>query len=154
MRELKCRAKVKWNGNHFFAGDWVEGFYAYKELTDEHVILVERANMNRPGSYFTEVEVIPETVGQYTPYRDITGENICEGDIIHFTVFDHNGADTQYKGVVKFAHGRWQIWKSKGNEYYGSDGAFDLDWVVSQDDETEIIGNVTDNPELLEGKHD
>ena len=76
MRELKCRAKVKWNGNHFFAGDWVEGFYAYKELTDEHVILVERANMNRPGSYFTEAEVIPETVGQYTELTSLSAERI------------------------------------------------------------------------------
>ena len=138
MRELKCRAKVKWNGNHFFAGDWVEGFYAYKELTDEHVILVERANMNRPGSYFTEVEVIPETVGQYTPYRDITGENICEGDIVKWLGYE-----------VKLGR---QVRPEKTiciNDYVKD--TYRIFCITDGTGQTvEIIGNIHENPELLE----
>lgn len=150
--EMKCRGKVKWNGNHFFSGDWVEGFYAYKEMTDEHVILVERANMNRPGSYFAEAEVVPETIGRYSEFKDIKEEQISELDILLFTVFDYNGHDTQYRGVVKFDNGKFRVWNNEKNEFFKYDEGFDLDWIVSQDDEIEIIGNVVDNPELMEGE--
>lgn len=80
---------------------------------------------------------------QCTGLKNKNGNLIFEGDILAFTVFD------QYRGVVVFAEGGWQLWASIESEFYGSDGAFDLYWVVNQDDENEIIGNKYENPELL-----
>lgn len=168
MRELKCRAKVKWNGNHFFAGDWVEGVYAYKELTDEHVILVERANMNKPGSYFTEVEVIPETVGQYTGLKDRNGKEIYEGDIIAFAEsLDHemyleslDSPNEQYDELHDEQRCVTKIIYGIADDY----PAFDLDEhdfeinglsaLVNYSYWYEIIGNIHENPELLEVHHE
>jgi uncharacterized phage protein (TIGR01671 family) len=82
---------------------------------------------------------------QFTGLRDI-----YEGDWLEFSVFDHNGSDTQYKGCVVYQGSRFVIFNKPDDEYYGSDGAFDLDWVVEQDDEIKIIGNIHENPELLE----
>ena len=76
---------------------------------------------------------------KYTGQTDKYGVEIYENDKIEFTVFDCMGDDTQYIGFVKFAGGEWQIWNSEEDEYYGSDGAFHLGWVCSQDDEIEII---------------
>ena len=155
MREIKFRGKRTDNGKWVYGSlliDYVTGkffIHALGNSVNDSDKVGEEGILN-----FVAFEVIPETFGQYTGLKDVNGDEICEGDIVYFSVFDYNGLDTQYKGVVKFAYGRWQIWQSEGNEYYGSDGAFDLDWVVSQDDEIEIIGNVTDNPELLEVHHE
>lgn len=98
-----------------------------------------------------KVIVNPKTVCEYTGLTDKSKRNIFEGDICEFSVFDYNGSDTQYKGVVVYTGSRFMLWKSKESEYYGNDGGFDLDWTISQDDEIEVIGNIFDNPELLEG---
>jgi uncharacterized phage protein (TIGR01671 family) len=91
---------------------------------------------------------------QYTGLKDKNGKEIYEGDILHFAVFDYNGADTQHKGVIKWQGTRFAIWHDNEQEYYGSDGAFDLDWVSSQDDELEIIGNIYENSKLLEASNE
>lgn len=94
--------------------------------------------------------VEPETICHYTGLTDKNDEKIFEGDICEFSVFDYNGHDTQYKGVIVYDGSRFMLWKSKDSEYYGDDGGFDLDWTVAQDDEFEVIGNIFDNPELVE----
>ena len=94
----------------------------------------------------------PVAVCQYTGLNDRERKEIYEGDIIDFTVFGCYGSDTQYKGVVVYSGSRFLIWKSEHDEYYRDDGGFDLDWILSQDSETEIIGNVKENPGLLPGK--
>ena len=53
---------------------------------------------------------------------------------------------------MKFDEGGWELWKGVDSEFYDDDGAFVLFGVLSQDDEAKVIGNVYDNPELLEGK--
>lgn len=89
---------------------------------------------------------------RYTGLKDKNGKEIYEGDIIRFAIFDYNGADTQYKGVVKWANAMFEIWHDTESEYYGSDGGFVLSWVKAQDDEFEVIGNIHDNPELLQSQ--
>ena len=88
-------------------------------------------------------------VMQWTGMHDKRETLIFEGDIVDFSVFDHNGSDTQYRGVVKFSSGQWELWNSVDSEYYGSDGGFMLYWVHQQDDGIEVIGNVYQNPELI-----
>jgi len=64
-------------------------------------------------------DIDPDTVGQFTGRHDTNEKEVYEGDIISFTVFDHNDHDTQYEGVVTFADGRWMLWNTKDSEYYG-----------------------------------
>lgn len=91
---------------------------------------------------------------QFTGLKDKNNVEIFDGDVLSFTVFDHNDADTQYKGCVVWADCGWRIWKKPVDEYYGADGGFDLGWVHAQDDEIEIIGNIYEHPELLEATDD
>ena len=79
MREILFRGKRKDNG------EWVEGYYARKGVdkdTFKHFICVMTFNVNgntySSMFYLTDIEVIPETVGQYTGLTDKNGTRIFE----------------------------------------------------------------------------
>lgn len=142
MREILFRGKRVDNG------EWVYGDYRLQNDEDN-----ERVNYMKtyitPRNLSNRYEIIHETVGQYTGLIDKNGVKIFEGDKCCFSVFDYNDCDEQYTGVVVWSGSRYMLWNTSNNEYYGNDGGFDLDWVVCQDDEFEVIGNVHDNRELL-----
>lgn len=127
--------EIKFRGKRLDNGEWVYG-YLFK-IWERCFILWGTTN-DIPNM----VEVIPETVGQFTGLKGENDKEIFEGDIIEFSVFDINGADTQHKGVVKWANAMFEIWHDNESEYYGSDGGFVLAWVHSQDDCIEAIGNI------------
>ena len=97
------------------------------------------------------MEVVPETVGEYTRLTDKNGERIFEGDIVAFD------RDNRHKGDVQFDWGvfgvEWTeckhnkemvgVWGNLHNLRRFEDGF---------NKEVEVIGNIHDNPELLEDK--
>lgn len=137
---------IKFRGKRVDNGEWVVGDL----LTERNKVSKDMAIVFYDGYMIPKsVAVIPGTVGQYTGMKDEDDNEIYEGDIIEFSVFDHNGADTQYKGFVKWANAMFEIWHDAESEYYGSDGGFVLAWVHYQDDCIKKIGTIHDNPELL-----
>lgn len=140
MREILFRGKC--NSDN----EWAYGYYVGGSTTAPYDEIFEPTD----GVCWNRYVVDPETVGQYTGMTGADDVKIFEGDICDFSVFDYNGRDTQYRGVVTYDGSRFMLWKSVESEFYGSDGGFDLDWVVAQDDEITVIGNRLDNPELLE----
>lgn len=142
-REILFRGKCVDNG------EWIEGNLLTYPSGDTRIAVTVSGHKN-PAIYGSLEFVIPETVGQYTGLTDKNDKKIFEGDIIKFTTWDCQGSDTQHIGVVKLAYGMWSIWKSSNSEYWGADGAFGLYMVHSGDDEIEVIGNIHENPELLE----
>lgn len=77
----------------------------------------------------TDWEVSPETVGQYTGLKDHKGHEIYEGDIIRYK--DENGR-VYYE-----------------NDCFGVAFYYDYATLLMVCEESEVIGNVHDNPELL-----
>lgn len=101
-------------------------------------------------------EIDPETVGQYTGLKDKNGKKIFEGDILQGYQYPYlsEGHFNYYAEVIYFdncpAFGIYTFKNPNLNVVRGiSAGNTDLmeDWESAN---WEIVGNIHDNPELLE----
>ena len=130
MREILFR------GKRLDHGDWVYGYYVHigPVSCQRAYIIPEYAS----SLYVNEVD--PSTVGQYTGLKDKNGKRIFEGDIAK--VLQGKDKDIAYVG---FENGAFMLYPKTGNIYERTLWEYWYnDWDV------EVIGNITDNPELLE----
>lgn len=145
MREILFRGKRLDNG------EWVEGFYNHLPCgrfgADEHMIQTVLEN----GKIGMLHDIDQSTVGQYTGLKDKHGKRIFDGDILHIAkISDGLGGyyqpplDYPVNVVVKFDLCAW-MWETlcEDKRYISFPDA----WCHY---ECEVIGNITDNPELLE----
>lgn len=143
MREILFRGKeVK-------TGKWIEGYYChYDDIKDNGKddcdYIIEKHN----GEYFPFKEVIHETVGQFTGFSDKHKVKIFDGDIVKDAygrimevVFRDNVGAFAFK-LVEATGERWT-----NNFLYASMGEW---FVCNKLPEVAVIGNIHDNPELLE----
>lgn len=139
MRDIIFRGKRTDNG------EWVEGVY-YKQdefygvEREEHYIITSRCAIeNDLGLEYYEVD--PETVGQFTGFKDRNGKRIFEGDIIHTKEFNIMGVSRlAHNYEVVFKYGCFMLSKKRRTTH----------GVAVWHDIGEVIGNIHDNPELLE----
>lgn len=126
-REIKFRAKSletkKWVYGHYYAE------IVFNDTSLDHFI-------NTIPDYSNTVLVDPKTVGQFTGLKDIEGNEIYEGD-----VRTHNNSYGQtHQYVIEFKNGGL-IGKPLND-------MISLLWFVELT-HTKLIGNIHDNPELL-----
>ena len=147
MREILFKAKRIDNG------EWVEGYYCIKKpycfdnrIGSKAIIITEHSSTGT-----VSFEVNPDTICQYTGLTDKNGNKIWENDVVKY----HFGDD-----VAPIRFGKYMsCFDSTKTAHIG----FYVDW----DDRTKplrkdlgywvemidcnVIGNIFDNPELLEG---
>lgn len=87
MREILFR------GKELYGDRWVEGSLLVFPNTKRTKIL----KWNNSDLEFDEIEVIPETVGQYTGFNDANEKKIFEGDIIKIG-FSERFMDVRWNG--------------------------------------------------------
>ena len=138
MREILFRGKCGYND------EWVEGFYYQAKLYRSDKELCHYITIPRPesdGQPSDHIMVHSETVGQFTGLTDKNGKKIFEGDIV---LYPWNDQDKPERFTIKFKDGQFVANPVKETEDY-------WDFVVGgYSKEMEIIGNIHDNPELLE----
>lgn len=137
MREILFRGKRADNS------EWVYG----RTLSDD--VIAPKGQMFRMGNgMYAEglmgYVVDPATVGQYTGLTDKNGKKIFEGDIV--SVEDHlipKGKRYRFfDGTVEYKDASFAIVGEDFSAYR---------WI---DYDIEVIGNIHDNPELLQGDND
>ena len=140
IREVLFRGKRKDNG------EWIEGGYCYCDNKSYIVINTRYIPDTRDwdeADYYEEnpvykpvfIEVISETVGQYTGLTDKNDTKIFEGNIVRGTDAIHRGREVY--GYIDHKNGSFVIVGDLMTHYRW------LDYNV------EIIGNIHDNPELI-----
>lgn len=128
MREILFRGKHK------------NGFWCYGNLNiNSQGVTIITPDETALGKYRT---VIPETVGQYTGLTDKNGKKIFEGDILK----DHSFTIDDFSKVV---------YDTENAQFSLADCDEICDtmeeWERYRED-YEIVGNVYDNPELVESE--
>lgn len=100
-------------------------------------------------------EVITDTIGQYTGLKDKNGKDIYEGDILRGDEYPFNcNGEENYLAVVVWADnvcGFYIITRKKPNSTVR--GISHGNWNELEEEDIksfEVIGNIHDNPELLE----
>lgn len=116
--------EILFRGKRMDNGKWVEGNLLRTD--DDGTCIIQN---HVPHHLLKNYEVDPKTVCQYTGLIDRDGRKIFEGDIVSIPgKKNHN---------VKFEYGQFCI---------------GLNWPIAYSRrECEVIGNIFDNPDFLEG---
>lgn len=125
---------VLFRGKQVDNGEWIEGYYVPCTFGNWpcRPAIVNKADIESGWWHYDEVD--PSTVCQYTGLTDKNGVKIFEGDIVKASC----DGELQCRAPVVWGHGSFE-----------TDGmCMCLAWADNL--ELEIIGNVFDNPELLE----
>jgi uncharacterized phage protein (TIGR01671 family) len=134
MRDILFRGKT-------YNDKWVQGLLVQM---DDHLTQIRKLGSDGIGYY--DYSIVPSTVGQYTGLTDRNGKKIFEGDIIKIVPYYDYSDDYSISKVYSY-NGIFCV------DYHGDD--FDstaLGFLVDYlpDGDFEVIGNIHDNPELLE----
>lgn len=135
MREILFRGKSEYNGEWIFGSLHIEYGETDKDGNRnlDHRILGMRGECDY---------VIPGTVGQFTGLIDENGKKIFEGDIVHVhdCLVRCDAPFHEFDGVVEHRNASFVIVDDFITHYR---------WI---DYDVTVIGNIHDNPELLEGE--
>lgn len=139
------KREILFRGKRVDNGEWVYGFYnrceARLTYTEEHYKNNPRSwiqTLENDGFAGQLVHVDTNTVGQYTGLTDKNGNKIFEGDIVLKRTY--NG---KKPFPVTFDSGMFHCG-------YGGGSSTATHGYTLDDRQIEIIGNIFDNPELME----
>lgn len=153
MRKIEFRGKPTENNTSYIEEEFVYGSLVI-DSGKYYIVLSVNDNIKRDDYEVYMIEVIPETIGQYTGLKDKNGKKVYEGDIIEFSydIFTGNFDTKVGKGIVEFIFGAFYIkpYEIEGEKIKDIENEeWFLLYSVNEDD-LEVIGNIYDNPELLE----
>ena len=146
-------------------GEWIEGYYCCELYSNTHYIMTWSY-----GSYaeLQRFEVIPETIGEYTGLTDKNGKKIFEGDIVRCQErfdrpYSKNRKSKRHIGVVEYKIGKGDRFYNHETNEWDRHIEYKAEWIVKVEDygkfvhgswgdffDSEVIGNIYDNPGLLD----
>ena len=128
--------EILFKGKRIFDGGWVYGF-AYKQYS---AAKVEEWYIR---AFETDYLVVPETVCQFTGLTDNNGRKVFQGDIVKYRndirVIIYDNITLCFE--MCYAQCYSSNWNCNCGGLYGR---------ITANKKVEVIGNIYDNPELLE----
>lgn len=129
MREIKFRGRKVDNGL------WVYGYFMKTPITTEFNCNGQFLDSGENGRYCivqdnVAHEISIKTLGEFTGLKDVNGKDIYEGDILYINSLGKNGKVIFQSCcfILEYENGENDLFDSKD----------------------EVIGNIYENPELLE----
>lgn len=127
--------EILFRGKDFLKEEWVYGDL----VKTKNFVAIKKTN----GDYFHPTQVSPNTVGQYTGLKDKDGKKIFEGDILQ------DEHDSKIRHIVRYDNSicSYTAWCPSVHDNWERGNLISKKWI----DECGkvVIGNVTDNPDLL-----
>lgn len=140
MREILFKAKRIDNG------EWVEGYYTEyngKTFIGINIFIYSDIFEVFCTPLIRWLEVDPETLCQFTGLCDKNGKRIWENNVVWLVC---NGEEHVYQ--IVWDNSELDFKATNGEENYG----LNFEYLLCCD-EIEVIGNIFDNPELLQEEH-
>lgn len=152
MREIKYQAFVVVQKlDNLGPNMHLAGVSEYEVMIDVHNISFDKGKVDYitdlEGDEYTFADKNLIAIREYTGLKDKNGKEIYEGDIVEYNDFNslRTGGHAEDKiivGKVAFSCGMWMVEENNcGHDLYEG---------LVNDEELEIIGNIYENPELLE----
>ena len=137
-RRIMMQREIKFRGKRLDNGEWVYGYY--------YTQIITHAGNRKSRDHFMRTEqniryeVDPDTVGQYTGLKDKNGKEIYEGDVCNCREYEC------FFGKIKWSNDEATFLFC----IVCDGGGYEEEWLYEYADALEVIGNIYENPELLE----
>jgi len=130
MREIEFRGIELSSWGVYVVGEWIYGSYIHCDFNGDSI---------KASNRLVDIKVDPKTVGQFTGLKDMNGVKIYEGDVVRMLVDSEEIESGVFWDAAGFCISASSGYEPFIGEYYNSK-------------QCEVIGNIHENPELLEDK--
>lgn len=129
---------IKFRGKSIYGEDWL--YSSLVKIEEDRYAVIPSLNDIEIGKSISMYEVCLETIGQFTGLYDKNGKEIYEGDILHTITFGFE--PEEYTAIILYDNCRFQLSNGRNLFYFGQSD-------LTKMDDTIVIGNIYDNPELI-----
>lgn len=134
--------KILFRGKRIDNFEWIDGYFV-NIARKNSFIFTGKIDLNKciGGHLVPEMHaVFSESVGQFTGLTDKNGKKIFEGDIVRCV--NRNIDEDDGNALIE--------WDKECSQFEIAFNSFITDFTNIHSYELEVIGNMSDNPELLE----
>ena len=158
---LIMNREVLYRGQSLVTKEWLTGrlVVAGADVSNTYCI-VKNGDMEMDGHHIRQATDVPlyvdeKTIGEFSGCLDKNGTRIFEGDIVEccsWNEFFSDGSGKplepfRRKCVIEFRNGGFKMVEKRKFDYPGAEPVV---WDIIFDGDIVVIGNIYDNPELLE----
>ena len=137
--------RYTFRGKSVHTNDWIYGGYAELEgvacIILPHIEYNDECQREEP----VYIAIDPATVGQSTGITDKNERVVFEGDIVQVDAYSYHIPEDSARGAIEISAYGYGMRKAENGEW-----AYLCDLIGSSTTIFEVIGNVHDDPDLLE----